>query len=123
MVFIDSLREVAVSCATRPADHELPRQLWRGVLAGAVTVVDVFTSRERRSAVARRTARGVPLTARQATVLHAIAAGRSNKELECELGLRASTVSTHVTLLLTKLGMSSRADVARCYSCLLQLTG
>lgn len=122
---LDEVREVAIACATRPAEPELAAELWAGIVAGALSVVDTFNACGRRYVIARRNPRSLrgrlALTERQATMLRAIAEGRTNKELEGELNLRASTVSTHVTLLLAKLGVQTRAEVARRFACLAQL--
>lgn len=122
---LDELRDVAITCATRRAEPELAAEVWAGIIGGALSLVDAFNARGRRYVIARRNPgalrRRLALTDRQATMLRAIAEGRSNKELECELNIRASTVSTHVTLLLAKLGIQTRAEVARRFACLLQL--
>lgn len=119
--------EAALLCATRPAGRELAHELWSGVLTGTFSVVAAFNARGRRFLVARQNPRSLrrrlALTERQATMLRAIASGRSNKELEAELAISPSTVSTHVTMLLVKLGLRSRAEIARRYACLLKLSG
>lgn len=52
------------------------------------------------------------ITAREAQVLHLIAAGLSNPEIASHLYISARTVSTHVEHILTKLSCSSRAALA-----------
>jgi len=120
------VRATALVCATRPAEPHAPRELWSAIVDGAVSVVDAFNARGHRLIVARRNPsalrRRLALTERQATMLRAIAEGRTNKEVEALLNIRPSTASTHVTLLLAKLGMRSRAEVARRFGSLVQLS-
>ena len=54
------------------------------------------------------------ISARELTVLKALAAGRSNKEIALELHVSPNTVKTHVARLYEKLGAKRRTDaVAR----------
>ena len=55
---------------------------------------------------------GVPLTARERQVARLVAGGRSNKEIAAELVIAQRTAEGHVEHILTKLGFSSRAQVA-----------
>ncbi|UHA73802.1 response regulator [Paenibacillus sp. 481] len=52
------------------------------------------------------------LTARETEVLRFIALGRSNKEIAQEMTISEKTVKTHVSNLLSKLGMSARTQAA-----------
>ncbi len=52
------------------------------------------------------------LTARELEILRLIAAGRSNKQIGAHLRIARSTVSTHVSTILLKLGASNRAEAA-----------
>jgi two-component system, NarL family, response regulator LiaR len=52
------------------------------------------------------------LTGREMDVLRALAEGRSNKEIAGELGLGETTVKTHVSNILMKLGLPSRTQAA-----------
>jgi predicted ATPase/DNA-binding CsgD family transcriptional regulator len=55
---------------------------------------------------------GTPLTARELQVARLIAGGRSNKEIAAELVISQRTAENHVEHILTKLGFTSRAQVA-----------
>lgn len=54
-----------------------------------------------------------PLTAREQDVLEHIAAGLSNREIASALGISEHTVKFHVSALLGKLGVTSRAAAIR----------
>jgi DNA-binding NarL/FixJ family response regulator len=53
---------------------------------------------------------GGPLSFRQAAVLELVADGKSNKQLAWELSISETTVKAHMTAILRKLGVSSRAQ-------------
>jgi len=55
---------------------------------------------------------GAPLTARELQVAQLIAEGRSNKDIAAELVIAQRTAEGHVERILTKLGFTSRAQVA-----------
>ncbi|MEU7849047.1 response regulator transcription factor [Micromonospora parva] len=52
------------------------------------------------------------LTEREEQVLVAVARGRTNQEIAAELHITLSTVKSHVTSLMTKLGVRNRVEVA-----------
>ena len=54
-----------------------------------------------------------PLTQREQEVLEHITAGRSNRQIASELGISEHTVKFHVSAVLGKLGVSSRAAAIR----------
>jgi DNA-binding NarL/FixJ family response regulator len=51
------------------------------------------------------------LTARELDILDLVAAGRSNQEIAAELAITYATAKTHVSRILTKLGMRDRAQL------------
>jgi DNA-binding NarL/FixJ family response regulator len=57
---------------------------------------------------------GIPfgLTARELEVLRLMAAGRTNREIGAALFVTPRTAATHVTHILTKLGVDSRIEAA-----------
>jgi len=55
---------------------------------------------------------GLPLTSRERQVARLVAGGRSNKEIAAELVIAQRTAEGHVEHILTKLGFTSRAQVA-----------
>ena len=52
------------------------------------------------------------LSARERDIAYAVGRGRSNAEISAELHLSTATVKTHVSSLLSKLGVSNRVQVA-----------
>jgi predicted ATPase/DNA-binding CsgD family transcriptional regulator len=65
-----------------------------------------------KKAPAPAVADGAPLTPRELQVARLIAGGRSNKEIAAELVISQRTAENHVEHILTKLGFTSRAQVA-----------
>jgi DNA-binding NarL/FixJ family response regulator len=69
----------------------------------------------RLSALASRrqpAAKELVLTAREAQILRMLELGRSNRDIAAQLAIAVHTVKNHVHSLLTKLGVSSRAEAA-----------
>jgi two-component system, NarL family, response regulator LiaR len=54
----------------------------------------------------------VALTHREVEVLRLLAAGKANKEIALQLSLGETTIKTHVSNILTKLGLPSRTQAA-----------
>lgn len=52
------------------------------------------------------------LTDREEQVLVAVARGRTNKEIADKLYITLSTVKSHITSLMTKLGVRNRVEIA-----------
>jgi DNA-binding NarL/FixJ family response regulator len=53
-----------------------------------------------------------PLTGREEQVLAAVASGRTNGEIAAELFITLSTVKTHITSLMAKIGARNRVEIA-----------
>lgn len=64
-------------------------------------------------AVTRARGRIASLTDRERDVALAVASGRSNPQIAAELFVSVTTVKTHISALLTKLGARNRVDIAR----------
>jgi DNA-binding NarL/FixJ family response regulator len=56
-----------------------------------------------------------PLTGRQVAVLDLVANGKSNKQIAWELSISETTVKAHMTAILRKLGVNSRAQAIVLY--------
>ena len=90
---VEAVRNVA---AGKPVLHpEITRMLMREVRRGPGSIG------------------GESFTQREMEVLSLIAHHMTNKEIARELGISEKTVKTHVSNILSKLGVSSRADAAR----------
>ncbi|MDA8068113.1 MAG: response regulator transcription factor [Actinomycetota bacterium] len=83
----------------------------RAVADGVFVLTPALSTRlARRLRHDRPTPPGGALSARESEVLASLALGRSNKEIAASLHLGLRTVETHVSSLLAKLGVSSRAE-------------
>lgn len=104
----------------RLKDPDGALSLWRALVSGRWSLVDRFDSDGRRYLVAHRndprTQALAALTHREQQVTAYLALGHSNKRIAYELGLSESTVSEVGRRSLAKLGVSSRADLARVYA-------
>jgi DNA-binding CsgD family transcriptional regulator len=88
-------------------------QMWEALVAGRWTLIDRVDTDGRRLFIARKNDPEVQphhaLTSRERQVVGYAALGHSNKLIGYELGLSASTVSTHLAGAADKLGLGSRA--------------
>jgi predicted ATPase/DNA-binding CsgD family transcriptional regulator len=81
-------------------------------LGDAAEAIDHALRTDAAPPVARNTAHGSPLTRREQQVAALVAQGMTNRRIAAELVLSPRTVDSHVDHILTKLGFSSRAQVA-----------
>jgi DNA-binding NarL/FixJ family response regulator len=98
-------RAVVVSLAKSVADPAVRTRFWQGALA---------TMPRERAPSARRIAaeRYGGLTARERDVAAEIARGKSNRAIAETLFVSERTVTTHITNILGKLALTSRAQIA-----------
>ncbi len=109
--------EVAMAAAAgaHPA-WEVTTLVLRGGAAAALLIAKV-TSRERLTAHVSRASKRWNLTARQREVLAELAEGLPNRTVAAVLGVSERTVEVHVTAVLEKAGVESRAAlIAAVYS-------
>ena len=95
----------------QPLTKLLVREGWDALIAPNVTVRLLKAFAGSASAPAPRDP-VEPLTDREEHVLATVARGRSNSEIASELHITLSTVKTHVTSLMQKLGARNRVEVA-----------
>lgn len=100
----------------KDAGPELLVQAIRAAASGDALIAPNITARLLASFARSRT-RPVaqplePLTAREEEVLLTVARGRTNAEIADELHVSLSTVKTHLTSLMTKLGVRNRVEIA-----------
>jgi predicted ATPase/DNA-binding NarL/FixJ family response regulator len=84
----------------------------RGLELPAGDVLAYALQEPSRKPPAPAVAEGAPLTSRELQVARLIAGGRSNKEIAAELVISQRTAENHVEHILTKLGFTSRVQVA-----------
>jgi DNA-binding NarL/FixJ family response regulator len=84
----------------------------RGVTAGRVMIAPDVAAALAQAGDASRGARPYRLTAREVEIVHAIADGRSNREIADALGISLQTVKHHLTSVFDKTGTSSRLELA-----------
>ncbi|MGD0105051.1 MAG: response regulator transcription factor [Rhodopila sp.] len=92
----------------KSSPKELVFDALQAVLAGGVYIPPDDAERARRAT--RNGTRGEPLTARQVAVLTLLAKGKSNKEIANALVVTEMTVKAHMTAILRKLGVATRAQ-------------
>jgi DNA-binding NarL/FixJ family response regulator len=109
----------AIDRARGPLRRTAPQEaleLWRALCAGRWSLVDRFESDGRRYLIAHRNQPHLPdlrgLSQREATVAAFAQLGQTNKEIAYTLGISPSSVATHLSAALRKLGLPSRAALA-----------
>jgi DNA-binding NarL/FixJ family response regulator len=108
---VAALRAGARGYLLKGADQEEIRRAVHAVVAGEMIVAPSAAAHvlARLSAPAS-TVPFPELTAREREVLTAMASGRRNGAIAAELGLAAKTVGNHVSAILAKLGVETRAE-------------
>ncbi|WP_109509609.1 response regulator [Nocardioides speluncae] len=100
----------------KDAGPELLVQAIRAAASGDALIAPNITARLlatfARTRTRPRTQPVEPLTDREEEVLLTVARGRTNAEIADELHISLSTVKTHLTALMTKLGVRNRVEIA-----------
>jgi DNA-binding CsgD family transcriptional regulator len=116
------LRREAALAGRADADAEAPLRLWRGLVEGRWSMVDRFERDGRRYVVAHPNDMSAPgprtLTAQERSVVAMAAMGQPVKLIAYDLGLSQSVVSKSLQMGMSKMGISSRADLARVFATL-----
>lgn len=98
-------------------------ELWRGLVAGRWSIIEITDSDDRRYWVARRNEPAIAddrrLTRREGQVVGMAALGLSDEMVAYSLGLAEATVCTHLRRAMKKLGMQRRADLVALYAALI----
>lgn len=92
-------------------------ELWKGLCEGTWSFIDHVDSDGRRYLVARHNEPAVAtdraLTAREQQVVAFVAMGHADKLVAYELGLAESTVQSHLSSAMRKMGIASRSELVR----------
>ena len=99
-----------MQCMVRGQD---PKNFQVMVPAEQSLVARLISRAEELLAEGRAIACPASLSARQREVLNAVLSNRANKEIASKLNITVRTVKFHVSSLLSKFGVESRADLAR----------
>ena len=95
----------------KDADADDVADAIRTVAAGEIAVAP-SVARTLVAATRRATAPAITLTARERDVILLVAEGRTNQQIAHRLGVTERTARTHVSNILTKLGLTSRTQAA-----------
>ncbi len=99
----------------RRSEPEQATDAWTALVAGRWSLVDRFERDGRRYIVARRNEHSLPdpraLTQRERAIVHLVALGKPNKLIGYELGLAESTIGSHLSQAMRKLGVQTRVDL------------
>lgn len=107
---VGAVRAGAIGYLLKNTDAEELRRAIKAAAAGQVQLSPEAASRLLREVRAPESPE--PLTERETEVLQRIAKGQSNKEIASGLHIGERTVKTHVSNVLTKLGVQSRTQAA-----------
>jgi DNA-binding CsgD family transcriptional regulator len=116
-----ALRDAAIAIdrarSLRKKDPITATELWKGLANGTWSLVDRFDSDGKRYLIAMRNepagARVATLRPREAQIVALVALGRSSKLIAYELGMNEATVSRYMASAMGKLGITSRAALAK----------
>lgn len=110
----DEFRAAIRSIDRLPVRHtsrERAEALWRAVVDGAMSVLDVHDHEGRRY-IAAAPASGRGLTPREAEVAALASLGHHDKLIAHAMGISRSTVTTHLLRAIRKLGLRDRVELA-----------
>jgi DNA-binding NarL/FixJ family response regulator len=108
---LSAMRAGARGYLLKGADQEEILAALRSVVAGQVVIGPEVAQRLLAGLVAAPAGTPFPeLTPREREILGRVAAGESNGAIAARLGLAAKTVGNHVSAILTKLGVATRAE-------------
>lgn len=107
---VGAVQAGAIGYLLKDTEAEQLREAIKAAAAGQVQLAPEAAARLVREV--RAPASPETLTEREVEVLRLIAGGLSNKEIAAELYIGEKTVKTHVSHILTKLGLQSRTQAA-----------
>lgn len=93
-------------------------EVWNGLACGSWSLVHQVDCGAERYLLARRSASppgDAPLTPRQRQVLECASLGMSNKTISYDLGMSATTVSSHLSSAARRLGVSTRVEALQAF--------
>jgi DNA-binding CsgD family transcriptional regulator len=96
----------------RAAQRELSAARWLFAGLGARPFAERCDAELGQEPASAGPAGPLPLTARQLAVARAVASGKSNREVASQLYISIKTVEFHVSQILCRLGVDSRAEIA-----------
>jgi DNA-binding CsgD family transcriptional regulator len=102
--------QLAMQCLVRGQD---PKNFQVLVPAESSLIERLVARAEELLEEGRSVACPTSLSARQREVLHAVMCNRANKEIATKLNITVRTVKFHISTLLSKFGVESRADLAQ----------
>lgn len=111
------LRQERARGKLRRAAPEAATEMWTALVSGRWSLVDRFERGERRYIVARSNEPGLrdprALSPRERVIVQLAVLGKSSKLIAYELGLAPSTVASHLSTAMRKLGVKSRVALIR----------